>query len=341
VLIKQPDVSIVVPCRNEGQHIVGLLDSIAKQDFDGTIEVFVADGQSSDDTLAEIDKFHSSSFLLAVIPNPGLTVSKGLNLAISHATGTFVVRMDVHTTYDCSYVSQCVKALQQTGAGCVGGPWVANGQTQRGKQIATAFQSKLGGGLAMSRQVDFSGPVDTVYLGAWRRELLLEAGGFDENLIRNQDDELCLRIKKLGHQIFQSAGIVSSYTPRGSFRQLYRQYRQYGFWKVFVWRKHGGVGSPRHIILVAALTGCLSLLALAPFFRPALWVLLSAAFFYFAILGATCFVPASRDRTNLCWVSAAVVTMHLAYSIGLVEGFTSQIFKKAHTNDSRNSKLSR
>ena len=60
--------------------------------------------------------------------------------------------------------------------------------------VAAAFQSPLVAGGARSRRLDHEGPVDTVYLGAWPRATFERFGGFDENLVRNQDDEHNLRM---------------------------------------------------------------------------------------------------------------------------------------------------
>ena len=162
------------------------------------------------------------------------------------------------------------RALQATGADNVGGPWRASADEQQPMQqaIAAAFQSRWLAGGARSRQLDHSGWVDTVYLGAWPRASFERFGGFDENLVRNQDDEHNLRIHQGGGRVWQSAAIRSSYRPRGSVKALFRQYLQYGYWKPFVMKKHGQPAALRHL-LPGLLVVALSALLLAALVRRA------------------------------------------------------------------------
>jgi hypothetical protein len=195
-----------------------------------------------------------------MIDNPGRIVSTGLNRCIEAAQGRFIVRLDVHTVYAPDYVAQCLASWQRTGADNVGGPWRAQGgegpQAVVQRAVAAAFQSKWVAGGALSRDLNYEGPVDTVYLGAWPRETFERFGGFDEALVRNQDDEHNLRIHRGGGRVWQSATIQSIYHPRASVGDVFRQYRQYGYWKPFVMKKHGQAAALRHLVpglFVAAL----------------------------------------------------------------------------------------
>ena len=175
-----------------------------------------------------------------------------------------------------------------------------------------------GRGGAASRRVTYSGPVDTVYLGAWRRDALLRLGGFDEALVRNQDDELSLRIVRGGGVVWQSATIRSSYAPRASFTALYRQFYQYGYWKVPVIRKHRMPASPRHLApfaLVSAV-GALALLAIG--WQPARLACGAVSALYAAVALANAVVVAHaphrwRDTCGIAWACAC---MHIGYGIG-------------------------
>ena len=207
-------VSIVCPCRNEVGHIDTFLRALAHQqatEFD--VEILVADGESDDGTAEALAAWRAMETRMEVVPNPGRIVSTGLNAAIRAARGEIIVRMDVHTEYAEDYVAQCVTVLKQSGAMCVGGPWRAKGRSVRHRAIAAAFGSAFGSGGAKSRRTDYTGSVDTVYLGAWWRVDLMALGGFDEDLVRNQDDELCLRIRHSGGTVWQSAAIRSCYIP--------------------------------------------------------------------------------------------------------------------------------
>ncbi|HQZ57710.1 MAG TPA: glycosyltransferase, partial [Ottowia sp.] len=188
-------VSIIAPCRNERAHIDAFCDcALAQRLPDGwQMELLVADGASDDGTHARLVERAAADARLRVLDNPGRIVSTGLNACLARARGQVIVRMDIHTQFAPDYVAECIAALERSGADNVGGPWVARGQGAWGRAIAAAFQSRWVVGGARSRDVDFEGEVDTVYLGCWPRATLARVGGFDETLVRNQDDEHNLR----------------------------------------------------------------------------------------------------------------------------------------------------
>src|SRR5262249_34269731 len=125
----EPAVSIVVPCRNEADHIEAALRSILAQETPrGGFEVIVADGMSDDGTREIIQQLADEDSRLRCIDNPRQIVSTGLNHAIQAARGEVIVRMDAHTEYAVNYVRECVAVLEETGADNVGGPWVAKGR---------------------------------------------------------------------------------------------------------------------------------------------------------------------------------------------------------------------
>jgi succinoglycan biosynthesis protein ExoA len=247
-------VSVIVPCRNERDFIEAFCASVAAQTVpDGwTLQVLVADGLSDDGTRERLAAWCAQDTRFSMIDNPGRIVSSGLNRCIEAAQGDFIVRLDVHTVYAPDYIAQCLATWQATGADNVGGPWKAQGAEGRQglvqRAIAAAFQSKWVAGGALSRDLAYNGEVDTVYLGSWPRQTFDRFGGFDETLVRNQDDEHNLRIHKGGGRIWQSASIQSTYFPRASKMDVFRQYRQYGYWKPFVMRKHGQAAALRHLV---------------------------------------------------------------------------------------------
>lgn len=312
-------ISIISPCRNEVAHIDAYLAGALTQECNGfELEILVADGLSDDGTVQKLDEWRSRDPRLKVIANPGQIVSTGLNLALHEAHGDVIVRMDIHTTYAPDYVAECVKALQETGATCVGGPWIAKGHTPTQQAIAAAFQSRIGSGGAASRRADYSGWVDTVYLGAWRRDDLLRLCGFDETLVRNQDDELSLRILRQGGRIWQSSTIHSTYIPRPSLTALYRQFSQYGYWKIPVITKHRLPASPRHVAPFAFFAVLTMLSLAAPLWAPAAWALATLILLYLgALVAGTRTQRAALDAKAPGWLTvASVATMHIGYAYG-------------------------
>lgn len=326
-------VSVISPCRNEAPHIDAFVEAVLSQECPSLeVEIVIADGLSDDGTRAILDEWSRKEPRLRVISNPLQIVSTGLNLALQVARGEIIVRMDVHTVYETDYVMECVNALNNTGATCVGGPWVARGETPVQRAIATAFQSRIGSGSALSRRTDYSGWVDTVYLGAWRRSDLLKLGGFDENLVRNQDDELCLRILRQGGSIWQSSKIRSTYVPRNSFAAVYRQFSQYGYWKIPVIRKHRLPASPRHMAPFAFLLVLVALVLLIPISPLFALALLGLLMFYFAAIWLdtrAVGLENSTIQTRLMTI-AAVIMMHLGYAVGFGRAIFEIAMRREH-----------
>jgi glycosyltransferase involved in cell wall biosynthesis len=315
--------SVIVPCRNERDHIAAFCASVAAQQLPSgwQMEVLVADGLSDDGTRERLAEVCRADDRFAMIDNPGRIVSCGLNRCIAQARGCFIVRLDVHTVYAPDYLAQCLATWQRTGADNVGGPWRAEGEggpqgvVQRA--VAAAFQSRLVAGGALSRDLVYEGEVDTVYLGAWPRETFDRFGGFDEALVRNQDDEHNLRIHRGGGRIWQSATIRSTYHPRASKADVFRQYRQYGYWKPFVMRKHGQAAALRHLVpgLFVAGLMALALLTVVGGLTVWLWPAVNGprtALIWLA-LGSACALAA---LATLYGLAVAAISVQIARTAG-------------------------
>lgn len=319
-------VSVIVPCRNERRYIEAFCAGVMRQQLPPgwQLQLVVADGQSDDGTRELLQAFAEREPRLVWIANPARIVSTGLNAALKLATGEAIVRMDVHTEYADDYVAQCLAALAETGADNVGGPWHAVPDADAAPMqhaVAAAFQSRWVAGGALSRQLDHNGWVDTVYLGAWPRATFERFGGFDEQLVRNQDDEHNLRIVKGGGRVWQSSRIKSVYRPRATLSQVFRQYLQYGYWKPFVMKKHGQAASLRHLVpsvFVAALA--LSLLVAG---LSALPVIVLAGLYALAVGAMTAAVAGSRRLALpvLLRVPAVIAAYHVGYGIGSLVGW--------------------
>jgi glycosyltransferase involved in cell wall biosynthesis len=242
-------VSIVIACRNEASVIQPFLESVLLQDTTGhEVEIIVADGESDDGTAELVLRYSDKDSRIRVIRNVGKIVSTGLNAAIRAARGEVIIRMDAHTEYAADYMQRCIETLTRTGAWNVGGPARTKASGFVGRAIAAAYHSRFSTGGARFHDETYEGSVDTVTYGCWWKSTLERVGLFDESLVRNQDDELNLRIIRAGGVIWQSPSIVSWYQPRNSLRSLFRQYFQYGYWKVAVIRKHKVPASWRHLV---------------------------------------------------------------------------------------------
>ena len=317
-----PTVSIVVPCRNEKDHIESAVESILGQEPPpGGFEIIIADGTSDDGTRSILGRLAEENSQLHIVDNPCGIVSTGLNQAIRTARGKIIIRMDAHTSYARDYVRQCVELLTETGADNVGGPWIARGNGRIGQAIAAAFQSPFANGGARGRHPNYSGPVDTVYLGCWPREVFDRIGFFDEELVRNQDDEFNLRLVRSGGKIWQSVRIKSSYYTRESLRQLFAQYVQYGYWKARILQKHRRPASFRHLIPASFVLMLMVLPVLSLLWATAFWAWVALLGLYIAFSISVSALTAASSGWNLFLVLPSIfATFHLAYGWGFLSG---------------------
>ena len=336
------EVSIIVPCRNEVSAIAATVDSIRSQDpIPGDFEVIVADGMSDDGTREIVSQLMAADPRITMVDNPEGIVSTGLNRAIRQARGKIIIRMDAHTTYALDYVRCCIEVLSQTHADNVGGPWVARGEGIIGRAIAAAFGSGFAAGGARSHDCQYQGIVDSVYLGCWRREVFERIGFFDEELVRNQDDEFNLRITRQGGKVWQSPRIESVYSSRSSLRGLFRQYLQYGYWKVRVLQKHKIPASVRHLVPAAFLIA-LAGLPVVGFWFEIVWRFWGALLgLYVALLLLASFMTASRRGGELfLYLPVVFVSFHISYGLGFLHGIFDFVMMR-RGGDSRYAALTR
>ena len=332
--------SVIAPCRNEAAFIDDFCDSVLRQQLPAGwhMEVLIADGMSDDGTRERLQERCARDGRLVLVDNPGRIVSTGLNACIARARGEVVARLDIHTVFAPDYLARCIEALERSGADNVGGPWVAQGTGPMGEAIAAAFQCRWVVGGARSRDQGYEGAVDTVYLGCWRREAFARFGLFDEALVRNQDDEHNLRLRRGGGRIWQSGTIHSVYHPRDSLRHLYAQQQQYGYWRPFVVRKHGQPGSMRQLVpalFVAALVLSAVLLPWTPW--PAIALL--ALYGPYLLLASVAAARAAGARHTLWRLPAVIAAFHIGYGWGTWQGLWDVL--RARAPSSRFARITR
>ena len=315
---------MIVPCRNEKAHIRRFLQSLLAQELDGLdCEFLIADGMSDDGTrqiLAEWQPRFAGS--LVNLDNQDRYVSHGLNRAIRRARGEIIIRMDVHSIYAPDYVRQCVSTLLSSGAENVGGPALTQGETYLERAICLAYQSKFGCGGARFHEAGYEGYADTVTYGCWRKSTLEKLGGFDEQFVRNQDDELNLSLIRQGGKIWQTPKICSWYRPRSSLRALARQYGQYGYWKTRVIRKHRIPASWRHLV-PGAFALALVMSGVAALFVPICRLLFGSIVALYVMASSAASILACRRMENLKLLPVMPIVFgayHLSYGLGFLRG---------------------
>ena len=310
-----PFVSVVIPMRNEIDWIERCLGTVFAQDYPADrFEILVADGQSDDGSRELLDDLARREPRLRVLENPHRIVPGGLNLAIAAARGEIIARIDAHTEIEPDYLSVGVETLGRTGAENVGGPMICRGGGPVADAIAAAMSSRWGVGAQFHFATD-ERECDTVYMGMWPRHAFEEIGLFDEELVRNQDDELNYRLRKHGGRIVVSPAMRSLYQNRETWKALLRQFYQYGLWKTRVLQKHPRQMSVRHYIPPTYQLATFVALAV-PLLRPlgaASLILYGAAMAAVTLVEANGFGPRVR-----LW--AALIAIHQSWAFGFLVG---------------------
>lgn len=320
---EKPFVSLIIPLRNEENFIHGGLEAIFLQDYPSDqIEVLLADGMSTDRTREIIGKFQKSHPNLFLLDNPQKIVPTGMNLALHQAKGEIIIRVDGHCIIATDYVSKCVQYLSTGEYDGVGGPMHSIGETPLAETIAVGMSSYFGvGNSAFRTTTGKTMLVDSVPFPAYTRAIIEKVGLYDEELVRNQDDEYNYRIREAGGKILLAEDIRSTYFTRGELKKLWKQYFQYGYWKVRVLQKHPRQMSLRQFVPPAFVLS----LVLAFFFSIVFtwgWWLLAAivGLYLLANITASLKTSAKRGWDHLVMLPMVYAILHLSYGSGFLTG---------------------
>ena len=320
-----PFVSIVVPCRNEARFIGPCLESILANDYDASrMEILVADGASDDGTRDVVLAYARRDPRVRLLDNARRITPAALNVGIRAAVGDVIIRMDAHNAYPATYVSSLVHWLQRSGADNVGGIWITrpSGDSPVARAIAVGLSHPFGVGNSYFR-IGSTDPrwVDNVPFGCYRRSVFDRIGLFDEDLVRNQDDELNLRLIRDGGRILLVPSIVSYYHARGSLAKLARMNYQYGYFKPLVIRKIGAVMTVRQIVPATFVLSLATSALLAPFSDVAAVLFWTIAIVYgLASVAAAAGAVRQHGLRSAAVLVAVFPVMHVAYGIGFLSG---------------------
>jgi glycosyltransferase involved in cell wall biosynthesis len=315
-------ISIISPIRNEEKYIANCLVSLVNQDYNQKrYEILIIDGMSTDNTRQIVKRYKEKYKNIRLFNNPNKTVPFALNVGIRQAKGNVIVRVDGHAEIEADYLSQCVNYLHQTNAECVGGCIESINDTYIGKAIALAMSSQFGVGNARFRTNGKEGYVDCLAFGAYRREVFDRIGCFNEEFVRCQDDEFNYRLRKFGGKIFFTPKIRSYYYSRSNLKKLWRQYFQYGFWKIRVMQLHLSTMQPRQFVPPAFIL-TLILTGLSVFFSNtlfAIFLFVTGLYLIFSLTAATIICRKNGFR-YMPVLPIVFFILHTSYGLGFLLG---------------------
>ena len=308
-----PAISVICPVFNEEKYIRQVIEFYINSKPENK-ELLIIDGGSTDSTVSIIKEYQQKRSDIKLLNNPDKYVPFALNAAIKIAMGDPIVRLDAHTKYADDYFLSILKAFEKSGADIVGGPMRATGEQPFQKAVARATSTAFGIGDSEFHDESKEGFVESVYLGAWKKSIFKDTGYFDEDLLRNQDDEFHYRAKSKGKTIYLDPAIKSWYSPRASYNSLYRQYYQYGLFKPLVLKKVSSGMRLRHLI-PAGFVMYLCLLVFVCYFP----ILLLPGLLYMVLDVLFSFRYGDDFKVKILMLAVYPI-LHISYGLGFIEG---------------------
>lgn len=318
----QKKVAIVIPCRNEEQYIERCLLSIIQQSYPSShMSIIVVDGLSTDNTREKILRLQQTYNQITLLDNTHKTTPYALNLGIRYASDAdYIMILGAHAELEREYLAKAVDLLNGNDEiACVGGVLVNVSENKATEVISAAMSSVFGVGSAHFRTGIAEGFVDTVAFGIYRRHVFDAVGLFDVELIRNQDDEFNFRLIKSGFCIFLSKQLKARYYVRSSWKKLLRQFYQYGYWKVYVNRKHKTITTLRQLVPFIFVVYFFFLL-IGLIILPHFWYITLFPLFLYVLMALMVSFAYYRNLADNIRLIITFFLMHVAYGWGYAHG---------------------
>jgi len=331
----KPYVTVIIPCRDEEKFINKCLDSIIANDYPkNRLEVLVVDGMSDDRTQGIVKEYVQNYSYIRLLNNPKKITPCGLNIGIKNSKGELVLWMSAHNEYEKEYISKCVKYLKKFNADAVGGIIKTrprkNNLTE--KSICTAMSHPFGVGKSIhkigSKNQQWA---DTAFSVCYKKEIFEKVGTFNENLVRGQDMEFSLRLKKAGLRTLLVPEIVSHYYPRSDFRSFWRHNFKNGVWAILPFKYTSMMPvSWRHLVPFAFISSIIISLVLSYFFPIFIWL-------FFFIFGSYCLINLyfslhitiqKNSLRYLFLMPIMFLALHIGYGFGSMWGILKVTFSK-------------
>jgi succinoglycan biosynthesis protein ExoA len=324
---ERPDISIVMPVRNEARFIEATLRQLVEQEIErDRFEIIVCDGESDDDTAEIVRRFASNApgVAISLIRNSARYSSAGRNLGVRAARGKYVLIIDGHVQIPSQTLLRDAYELAIShGAIVLGRPQrlSPNGLSVIQHLVAEVRASSLGHSAESHVFSEIEGWVAPGSIGVmYLREAFEKYGLFDERFDAAEDYEFNTRLEDSGVLCYTSPRLEVLYFPRSSIRGLFYQMLRYGIGRGRMARKQKKIRSLASILPAIAVVAGVVLLATSLFWPPASWVLAGLIVSYFALI----FLVRARNtglrRFPLLKVLAAFTAVHAGAGVGFLLG---------------------
>lgn len=327
-------ISVICPIYNEEKYITKCIESILVQDYPKEdMEVLLVDGMSSDRTREIVKSYYGEYKFICLLDNPHKTVPYAMNIGIKAAKGDIIIRLDAHAIYPKNYFSELVRYLKELNADNVGAVCrtLPAKNTPKCKAIAAALSSSFGMGNSYFRiGAKRIMKVDTVPFGCYRRTVFEKIGLYDNELVRNQDDELNARLIKHGGMIYLISGLVVDYYARDTIRNTGKMFYQYGLYKPLVNKKIGYPATVRQFFPVAFVVGLVMGLLVGLLNYYLLMTYISVLVLYFLLALAFSLKSSDSAKQVICQVITYFV-VHVNYGYGYLVGLYKVFTHKSLT----------
>jgi succinoglycan biosynthesis protein ExoA len=326
-LSEQPAVSAIIPCRNESKFIAACLASVLANGYPlDHLEILVIDGLSTDGTREVVRGLSAGHPEIRLIDNPEAITPAALNIGIAGAKGELVIRLDAHATYERGYIEQCVDALARYDVGNSGGVWriMPRREGLVGRAVVCALNHRFGGAaryrLAKAGEPEF---VDLVPFFCCRRETLRMVGRFNERLLRHQDFEHSMRMRRAGVKFVLVPNAVCNYYTRSDLRSFWSHSFRDGLWVTLAAVYTDVIPvSIRHLIPMLFALVLITGMAVAPFSTTIRWTiaLVLAVYLMVAFICAARIATEERDLRMLALMPVVFFGRHLLFGVGALIG---------------------
>jgi glycosyltransferase involved in cell wall biosynthesis len=318
-------ISLIIPCRNEEKFIDRCLNSVNEQDYPmDNLEVLVVDGMSKDKTLQIVENYRKKLLSIKILENPKKTTPYAFNLGINYSKADIIMIMSAHSTLEKDYISKCVKYLDKHNVDNVGGIWITlpGDNTIMAQSIALTLSHPFGVGNTYFR-IGSEEPryVDTVPFGCYRKEVFRKIGLFNEELIRNQDLEFNLRLKKAGGKILLVPDIVSYYYARSTLKALAKNNFSNGFWVIYSTKFAKMPFSVRHLIPFFFVISLIGSFILSLIYRPFIYMFVLVFITYLTSnMLFSLRISFKKGFKYFIPVILSFATLHFSYGFGSIWG---------------------